>query len=228
MKNSIKKIPFINSVISKIYRVWLTLPYVFNNSKLYWIERYQCGGRSGMGSYNKLAKFKAEIINKFVAEKEINSIIEYGCGDGNQLKLYEIPNYLGFDISPEVIKKCRKLFADDELKSFKMMNEFDGETADLTLSLDVIYHLIEDRIYKEYMNRLFDSADKYVIIYSSNTNSNSIFDGAHIKNRKFTKWVARCKPEWKMSEHIPNRYPIEHYQKNKGSHSDFYIYEKRK
>lgn len=226
MKHTIRKIPFINSVISKVYRVWLTLPYVFNDSKIYWIERYQCGGRSGMGSYNELAKFKAEILNEFVSEREVNSIIEYGCGDGNQLKLYKIPDYLGFDISPDIISLCRSLFIDDDKKSFKMMNDYNNETADLTLSLDVIYHLIEDQVYEKYMHRLFDSSEKFVIIYSSNTNSNSIFEGAHVKHRKFTDWVDRCKPEWKLIDHIPNRFPLEHYQKKNGSLSDFYIYQK--
>lgn len=226
MKNTIPKIPF-TSVISKIYRVWLTLPYVFDNSKVYWIERYQCGGKSGMGSYNQLAEFKAEILNRFVSKKEIDSIIEYGCGDGNQLKLYNIPNYLGFDISPDVIAICQKLFSNDANKSFKMINEYSNETADLTLSIDVIYHLIEDQVYHNYMHRLFDSAQKFVVIYSSNTDNNSIFDGAHIKHRKFTDWVDRCKPEWKLANHIPNRYPLEHHQKKNGSLSDFYIYEKK-
>lgn len=226
MKDSTSKVPIINSVVGKIYRVWLTLPYVFSNSKLYWIERYQCGGRSGMESYNKLAEFKAEVLNEFVSEHEVNNIIEYGCGDGNQLQLYSIPDYLGFDISPDAINICQNLFADDDTKSFKMMSEFDGETADLTISFDVIYHLTEDQTYEQYMNRLFDSANEFVIIYSSNTNSNSIFDGAHIKHRKFTDWVDRFKPEWKMIKQIFNRYPLKHHQKKNGSFSDFYIYEK--
>lgn len=224
MKNSIRRIPFVNSIIGKLYRVWLTLPYVFNNSRIYWIERYQCGGRSGAGSYNQLAEFKAEIINRFVSNHQVNNIIEYGCGDGNQLKLYNIPNYLGFDISPDVIAICREFFSGDATKSFKMMKEYNNETADLTLSIDVIYHLTEDQVYHNYMHRLFDSAQKFVIIYSSNTSTNSIFDGAHIKHRKFTEWVDQHKPEWKMIKHIPNRYPLEHNPKKNGSLSDFYIY----
>lgn len=36
------------------------------------------------------------------------------------------------------------------------------------MSLDVIYHLIEDEIYNKYMNNLFMAAEKYVFIYSSN------------------------------------------------------------
>ena len=39
----------------------------FAGSAAYWEERYRRGGNSGAGSYGKLAEFKAEVINDFVA-----------------------------------------------------------------------------------------------------------------------------------------------------------------
>ena len=57
------------------------------DSKKYWNERYVTGQSSGSGSYNELAQFKGDIINNFFEENEIKSIIDYGVGDGNQLKL---------------------------------------------------------------------------------------------------------------------------------------------
>lgn len=44
--------------------------------------------------------------------------------------------------------------------------------ADLSLSLDVIYHLVEDEVFETYINTLFKSARRYVIIYSSNSDDN--------------------------------------------------------
>lgn len=38
---------------------------------------------------------------------------------------------------------------------------------DLALSLDVIYHLIEDEIFEKYMKDVFRASTKYVIIYST-------------------------------------------------------------
>lgn len=64
------------------------------NSKEYWQKRYSVGENSGAGSYGRLAKFKAEIINEFVKKNKINLVTEFGCGDGNQLFLFKIPNYL--------------------------------------------------------------------------------------------------------------------------------------
>ena len=38
----------------------------FPGSEEYWKKRYNSGGHSGDGSYNKLAEFKAKILNNFV------------------------------------------------------------------------------------------------------------------------------------------------------------------
>ena len=43
----------------------------------------------------ELAKFKARVMNDFVRENGIRSVIELGCGDGMQLALADYPRYLG-------------------------------------------------------------------------------------------------------------------------------------
>jgi hypothetical protein len=225
MKHIIKKIPIIRPIAHSIYRRRNNLKKPFAGSENYWIERYITGGNSGDGSYRKLAEFKAEMINKFVTQKNIKTIIEYGCGDGNQLKLAEYPSYTGFDVSPKALSVCREAFLNDVTKTFKMTDNYSSETAELTLSLDVIYHLIEDTVYSNYMNRLFDSSHKFVIIYASDTNVNPEAQAAHIKHRNFTKWVGSMKPEWSLLRHIPNRYPFNGGTGN-SSFADFFIYER--
>ena len=70
----------------------------FNSSK-YWDDRYKKGGNSGDGSYNNLAIFKSQIINSFLLHttNSIESIIDYGVGDGNQLSLLNLADkkYIG-------------------------------------------------------------------------------------------------------------------------------------
>ena len=66
---------------------------VFKSSEDYWIKRYNLGGNSGAGSYDEFAEFKAEIINDFVGKNNVQGVIEYGCGDGNQLKYFEFKKY---------------------------------------------------------------------------------------------------------------------------------------
>jgi cyclopropane fatty-acyl-phospholipid synthase-like methyltransferase len=105
---------FIMRQITKILFVKYLVQFVrqvfFPGSKRYWDNRYSQGDNSGAGSYGRLAEFKAEILNKFVAENNIRSVIEFGCGDGNQLMLANYPYYIGVDVSPKAIEICRKLF----------------------------------------------------------------------------------------------------------------------
>jgi hypothetical protein len=61
----------------------------FRDSQSYWEDRYVSGGTSGPGSYDAQAEYKADFLNRFVRENAIGSVIEFGCGDGNQLGLAE-------------------------------------------------------------------------------------------------------------------------------------------
>lgn len=224
MKNIVKKLPLVGSVARTIHQRWSKRSATFSGSKNYWIERYATGGNSGDGSYRQLAEFKAETINSFVRQHNIKSIIEYGCGDGNQLSLATYPQYLGFDVSPLAVSKCQARYGIDTSKLFRLADEYRGETAELTLSLDVIYHLVEDDVFTAHMNRLFLSSQRFVIIYSSNTNENSSIQSPHVKHRCFTAWVEENKPEWYLIKHIPNRYPYRGDTQT-GSFADFYVYE---
>lgn len=197
----------------------------FPGSEQYWIERYESGRTSGAGSYNELATFKAEIINDFVAEHAIATLIEFGCGDGHQLTLASYPSYTGFDVSPHAVGLCEERFRDDDSKRFRLMDAYAGETAELALSLDVVYHLVEDSVFESYMHRLFDAAERFVVIYSSNTELREEGQAAHVRHRVFTDWVERERPDWKLLAHVPNRYPPDEFGA-RGSIADFYIYEK--
>lgn len=224
MKNLILKVPFFRDFAKLIYFVFVSPFTTFHGSTDYWKRRYMSGENSGAGSYAKFAEFKAEIINSFVKENNVKSIIEYGCGDGNQLRLSEYPAYTGFDVSQDAINICMNIFSEDVTKDFKLMDDYDGRKAELCLSLDVIYHLIEDEVFVIYMDRLFDSSTRFVIIYSSNTDKQAKLQKPHVKHRKFTKWVEQEKNEWNLIRHIPNKYP---YSGNdvKGSFADFFIFE---
>lgn len=152
IKKAIRDIPFVGD------RLWRALrssrgEVEFPGSEAYWEQRYRTGGNSGAGSYNQLAQFKSEVLNALVAERGIRSVIEYGCGDGNQLRFAKYPRYLGFDVSAEAVRLCQQAFAADGSKSFKLLSEYSGEIAELVMSLDVIYHLIEDDVFEDYMRR---------------------------------------------------------------------------
>lgn len=195
----------------------------FRGSEEYWKRRYELGGHSGAGSYRKFAEFKASVLNEFVADEGVRTVIEYGCGDGNQLRLARYPSYVGFDVSPDALARCRETFAHDASKDFRLMHEYAAETADLTLSLDVIYHLTEDHVFDAYMRRLFDSSTRFVIVFSSNTDEQERFQSPHVRHRAFSAWVETHRPEWSLYRQVPNAYPYAGNHRT-GSFADFHIY----
>ena len=212
---------------SDVIQVLKIIPDETFISKDYWERRYLEGGTSGSGSYNQLAEFKAEILNEFVAKNHINKVIEWGCGDGNQLKLAKYPVYIGFDVSWTAIELCKKIFENDNTKKFIWCggDNFENvDIGDMTISLDVIFHLIEDDVYNQYMRRLFTSSNKYVCIYSSNAEGQI---AVHVKHRKFTAWIEdNLNGQWKLIKFVKNRYPYSEELPDTTSFSDFYFYEK--
>ena len=134
--------------------------------------------------------------------------------------------YTGIDVSEFIISKIKEKFKDDKTKKFIHSNNINNELkADLVLSCDVIYQLIEESVYKEYMENLFLMSKKYVIIYAKDED---IYHASHVKFRKFSNYIKSNLPEWCLIKHIPNKYPQLELGKNnnKTSPSDFYIYEK--
>lgn len=222
IKDLIKSIPGIGPGLVSI---WRKLRSKEINSHDYWISRYQVGGNSGGGSYNRLAEFKAEVLNGFVASNNISTVLELGCGDGNQLKYFTFPKYLGYDISSKAIGICKELYKNDESKEFHVLEAEMVLEAELTISLDVIYHLLEDAVFDQYMQQLFHSASRYVIIYSSNTDNNE-GSSAHVRHRAFTKWITQNAASFELMEHIPNKYPYTGDNAN-SSFADFFIYERK-
>ena len=204
-----------NKIIKKI-----TVNHIYiNKSRDYWEKRYAEGGNSGAGSYNKYAEFKASIINNFVKINNVNTVIEWGSGDCNQLSLSNYKNYIGYDVSQTAIEVCKKKFYNDTTKTFIYLKEnfTNIRKADLSISLDVIYHLFENNVFDLYMRNLFNSSDKYIIIYSTNFEERR---ENHIKHRKFTDWIDKyMSKNWKIKKYIPNIY------RSKAS-CDFFIYEK--
>lgn len=147
---------------------WLPL-LGFRGSRQYWEDRYRLGGDAGGGSFGAPARYKAEVLNRFVRDHAIASVIEFGCGDGNQLQLAHYPDYMGVDVSAAALAHCRARFASDARKQFVLLDDYRGERAELSLSLDVLFHLVEDTTYLAYLDRLFAAASHYVVVYSTST-----------------------------------------------------------
>ena len=124
----------------------------------------------------------------------MTSVVDLGCGDGNQLGLARYPRYVGLDMSASAVRMCIERFRDDRTKSFlryepaELSDPAGWLRGDLALSLEVIFHLVEDEIFTDYMTRLFDSAERYVVICSNDTSDDE--QTPHQRHRDFTRWIA--------------------------------------
>lgn len=224
MKAFLKKIPLVNRLLRWVYHNWIR-KVKFANSSTYWEERYRSGGNSGDGSYNHLATYKAEFINHFLTSRNVTRVVEFGVGDGNQLALLKAKEYTGVDISPTAIETCERRFASDKSRTFQLMSAFRNGSYECALSLDVIYHLVEDDVFESYMKTLFDASEKYVIIYSSNYTQEPARYSPHVRHRAFSEWVDMHRKDWKLLMHEPNRFPYKG-DTREGSFADFFVYER--
>lgn len=228
LKDAVKQVPGVRTIARACVRLYDRV--LFRNSPDYWEQRYAEGGTSGRGSYGQFAEFKATVLNEFVREHRVRSVIEFGCGDGAQLSLAAYPSYIGLDVSPTALRQCRTRFDPDPTRSFFLyrsdcfVDHHGLFRAELALSLDVIYHLVEDEVFEAYMSHLFSSASRFVAIYSSNSPMPSA--DVHVRHRRFSEWVAARAPDWCLMQRVPNRYGYTGDDRT-GSPADFYIFQRR-
>jgi hypothetical protein len=194
----------------------------FDSAK-YWEERYVNGGNSGNGSYGFLAEYKRDFINQFIVDNNIKSLLEYGCGDCNQLSMIDCETIVGVDVSKTAVDICQNLLPNSRFIDLSSQ-KFPKIKTDLLLSLDVIYHLIEDDVYEKYIENIINHGSEYLIIYSANFENEGNFS-IHVKPRKFTEHKM-LNETYKLELIVENKYKsIDH---NLGSFSDWYIFKLKK
>jgi SAM-dependent methyltransferase len=134
----------------------------------WWDGWYRAGNTSGPGSYGVLAKFKADVVNAFIERHEVKTVVEFGCGDGNQLGYMKYPQYIGLDVSETAIKMCRDKFNGDKTKQFMLYvpGDIDVPCADLVVCLDVLYHITDDEDYAKTISDILRCGHKNIIIYT--------------------------------------------------------------
>jgi SAM-dependent methyltransferase len=150
----------------------------------YWERRYLEGKRgSGPGSRGPEAERKAAFVNALIAEHHVNRVIDWGCGDGEIARRLSCRRYIGLDVSPAAIALCERTVHLPRRTwiHFNGWTKPDLPTAQLSLSLDVIFHLTEERYYKRHLKMLFAAAS-LVCIHSSNVSDEG---EAHVRHREF-------------------------------------------
>ncbi|MGC5775493.1 class I SAM-dependent methyltransferase [Paenibacillus pabuli] len=178
--------------------------------KEYWEQTYRSGETSGRGSYGVLAEFKAEVVNGLIQRENITSVIEFGCGDGNQLQYMNYSEYLGVDVAASSVRLCASKFANDSSKSFMLYTpglwiNRGFLQADLTVCLDVLYHITDETDFRNTLYDILHTSAEWVVLYTR-LKENENPGVRTIQDRNLFHYLFDY-PDFKVQEIIPQRYP---------------------
>lgn len=194
-------------------------------AKEYWENRYATGGDSGAGTKGDLLSWKASVVNRLIAGNGLRSGFELGSGDGNFASSLNLEKYVGYDISESAVRLANEKFVNPEFKTSTRQPGF-WRKFDITMSIDVIYHIVEERDFTEHMTKLFSSSTKFVVIYSYPAPPSREIP-KHIKFNDFVKWAKRHATDWQLHEHLPNKFPFDVNNQKTTSESEFFIFKKK-
>ena len=158
----------------------------------YWQKRYASGRNSGAGSYGANAEYKSSVINEIVEREGIQSVLEFGCGDGNQLTYYRFPRYVGLDVTQEAVDMCSAKFADDPTKSFQYYTPGEHLTLgsfDMTMAVEVLMHVTRDDDYFQTLQAILDNSLRWVVLIDPLWPVREYQKGSHEKHRQLLQFL---------------------------------------
>lgn len=159
-----------------------------------------------------------------VSHQHFHTTINQNSGDGTQLSLSRYPQYTGLDVSKFAVHRLQQRFADDWKKRFILYNGtragLTGQMgkllqADLSFSLEVIFHITDANIYQNYMELLFDTSQRFVVIMSNDApeiencvSGKCYSDRGHLRFWPVRNWVKEHRSEeWRFIGSLQHKYP---------------------
>jgi trans-aconitate methyltransferase len=176
----------------------------------YWRNRHRRERGSwesvGRGSVGRLARYKATLVDGLVQELGATRIIDLGCGDGRQADRFHVPEYVGLEVSDHAVAEARKRLSRHPNRTAHAWKPGDPieHRGCIALSMDVVFHLVDDDLFVAYMDALFSVGVDAVAIYS--TDHEGPVQG-HVRHRNVSEWVAEHKPEWTRTTATPPPWP---------------------
>ena len=143
-----------------------------------WDKHYSQGGKSGDPEDYKLARdWKFSLLKRYYI-RDIDSILDVGCGDlqfwNNNLPL----NYTGIDISQTVIDRHKYNYPEQKFICSNA-SEYVDVKANVVICFDMLWHIIDDNDYINILKNIKQYSNKYIYIYTWSENPLSF----GIKNR---------------------------------------------
>ena len=143
--------------------------------KEFWNKKYSEGGISGRGSIGKYRAWKWKKIKNVIGN--FKSVVDVGCGD---LSFWEhrIPrgfakqkdfNYLGVDISKNIISRNRKIFSRFKDVQFVCNPAYillNITKVDVVLCMDLLFHIMDNFRFELIIDNLCKYSKEWIVIYT--------------------------------------------------------------
>jgi len=153
---------------------------------IYDSHEWQGESLSGPGSDGERTIEFREYLARFLAERRIRKVVDFGCGDWSYSKLMNWSGieYLGVDVVPSVIERNQRRFGRENV-NFICMDPSRQELpdADLFLSKEVLQHLPSAKVLE-----LLGAAKAYKYALLVNDTSHRV----RRDWRKFWRWDDAC------------------------------------
>jgi len=164
-------------------------------------KRYARGGNSGGGSFGTNAEYKANVVNKIIQLEKVESVLEFGCGDGNQLTLFNFDYYTGLDISQTAISRCESMYTNHSKKKFLRIipgQDLQINKHDAVISLEVLMHITNENDFKWTLDQIFKFSAGIVIIQIPILPLVRYKKGSHERYRNILPYLAKYLGEFDL------------------------------
>lgn len=183
----------------------------------FWEARYKSGGNSGDGSYGVNGRFKIDVLNNYFHRVEPLGVLDFGVGDFTYSSVIAGKRFpfFGIDVSAMKVAQLKGQFGQYANIHFATsLDAFKDQLFDYVISLDVIFHLLEDLTYNGYINQITQTSVENIVVYSSNFKDDKW--ELHVRHRRFVPDI--LSRGYKLIEYIPNP--------THTTYSDFYFFKR--
>jgi SAM-dependent methyltransferase len=155
------------------------------------------GGSGGGSDPENTVEYRA-LLQKFLKERNIQSVVDYGCGDWAFSRLIDWTgiDYRGIDIVESVIRRNDKKYSKSNIRFFTYMHPCH---ADLLIVKDVLQHWSNDSIRDFFDDIEYRHDFKYILI--TNTASQE-YDNQDIEAGDCRGLCARFEPLSKYNPEV--------------------------
>lgn len=139
-----------------------------NKEKDYWENRYARRGTSGAGSIGSERTWKWNIISRYLPKP--NHIIDVGCGDLQFWEGRDCRDYVGIDISEEIIMRDIRAKPDWTFYNTPAQVLIKGLCRNNVFCLDLLFHIMTEEAFVQILLNLCSYSADLIFIHNWSRN----------------------------------------------------------